>query len=215
MLCNIKAQCFRLLVVIFVILPLKNVNCLVANPVTFADAGDLLFCLNLLTNGNAGRWTAARANGGGQTLRNHLFQNHNGAVGHTAVVQANGIAYANDNAIANAVALIVTAVNNEILRRVNNTVGPALTFQNLANNFNNLPLQRQNAVLAFFNSHTKRGIGAAIRRFGISLQQGMALPAAVQIRKIPGTVATAPQKLWIYLPAAAQLATTPETVYLD
>lgn len=77
MFCKIKVLFLRLLVVIFIILPLKSVNetCLAIAqvPVTLNDADNLLTCLNLLTNGNGGRWIAARANGGGQILRDHTY----------------------------------------------------------------------------------------------------------------------------------------------
>lgn len=219
MFCKINDLFLRLLVVIFVIFPLKSVNetCLAVDkvPVSINDASNLLTCLNSLTDGNMNGWGAVRANGNGQTLRDHLFQNHNGADGHTAVVQANGENYHKAIEIANAVAQIVITVNQEILRRVQNANAGVVVdnFQILANSFANLPLRQQQVVLGFFNSHTKRRPGAQMRRFGISLRQDTEPPAAVRIRK--NGIIIAPRKLWIYLPAAAQLATTPETVYLD
>lgn len=100
------------------------------------------------------------------------------------------------------------------MRRVNNAGVPVPNFPNLVANFANLPLCQRQAVLAFFNSHTKRGIGAHMRRFGISLRQDIEPPAAVRIQRNGGNIMI-PRKLWIYLPAAVNLATTPETVYLD
>ena len=179
------------------------------------NAKDLITCLDELTDGNGGFWVQNRTNGGGQTLRDHLFFNHSGRDGHSMIVQpaAGNLIYANSTDLATAIAGVVGAINNEILRRVNRVGTPLANFTALRNGFvrNALPARQTKAILNFFGSHTK----ALDRRFGISLSQDINLPPnAPRVVPITRTNPTrAPKKLWIYLPNGNQRI--PETVFLD
>lgn len=209
-----KIKILSLYILVFVFSILQALDAANQQVVNVNNAKALITCLGELTDGDGGFWVKNRTNGGGQTLRDHLFDNHSGRAGHSKIIQPGdgNLIYANSKALATAVAGVVDAINKEILRRVNRVGTPLENFTALRNGFvdDALPARQTQAILGFFRSHTK----ALGRRFGISLSQDINLPPAAP--KVVPTIRTpirAPKKLWIYLPNGNQII--PETVFLD
>jgi hypothetical protein len=102
-----------------------------AMQLTANDADDVNNALLALADGEEGMWTQHRSgippNQPQQILQQHLFINHNGAVGHTAIVTAAGAPYPNANGISGAVAGVVGALNGHI------AVNPIAFLRNIAN----------------------------------------------------------------------------------
>lgn len=128
-----KIKILSLYILVFVFSIFQALDAANQQVVNVNNAKALITCLDALTNGNDGFWVQNRTNGGGQTLRDHLFANHSGLAGHSMIIQpaAGNLIYANSTALATAIAGVVGAINNEILRRVNRVGAPLANFLSL------------------------------------------------------------------------------------
>lgn len=191
-----------------------------------ADIDDLLDCLVNLDTSTSALWNAARFNGHGQTLANHLFVNHNGATGHTAIRRqtTHVVAFSDQTEITQAVSQFVHIVNIEVLRQANlNAVGvhnPVVTLNTLTRTVGNNDTIRAR-IRRFFAGNASMSNANGLRCFSISLPFQYNIPTNITLEDI-GTIPDRPtipgqrpcRTIRIWLPRT-QGNRTPATIFLD
>jgi hypothetical protein len=191
--------------------------CFCAQVITQDDVRDLINCLIQLQWPGLGLWGQAR-HGTPQHLDVHLFINHNGVAGHTAI-RINGNPAANRNAITVVVAGVIAAINNEIIRRANwkrgrQMITTPIVLDTLLNASNqDVRLRPALGIMNFFKSQATKVLMNGMRCFLIAIPSRNNLQVLDGVTVADNGAARMAKKLAIWLPANVHM-TAPRTVYL-